>query len=83
MERKKRIEVPGLGQRDAVEVGFRSTGEYWNEYLLDDGSVLRFKSVVAEVVRVEDVFDAEGNPTYMVKSSQIMNVSAPDDLRRK
>jgi hypothetical protein len=67
---------------DVVELGYRPEGEYWNEYLLDDGTVLRFKGVVTGVFRVEGQYDPEGNPMYAVRSNNIVSVSAPDDMRK-
>ena len=40
---------------EAEVIPFRSTGEHWNEYLLDDGTVFRIKLVVTEIARVKDV----------------------------
>jgi hypothetical protein len=70
------------GLVDALEVGYRPQGEYWNEYLADDGSVIRLKLVVTEILRLENQFDPQGNPVYLVNSSNLMAVSAPDNLRR-
>lgn len=64
------------------EVGFRPLGEHWNEYLLDDGTTVRVKLVVVSAYRIEDEYDAEGNPTYIVNSTNVMKVDAPDDLRK-
>ena len=83
MERKRRIEMPGQGMVDVTEVGFRASGEHWNEYLADDGSVIRVKLVVTEILRVDDQYDSEGNPGYVVKSANVTNVSAPDELRKE
>jgi hypothetical protein len=83
VERKRRVNVPGLGEADATEVGFRTSGENWNEYLLDDGTVIRLKLVVTEAVRVDGQYDPEGNPLYLVKSTNVMGVSAPEHLRRQ
>jgi hypothetical protein len=83
VERKKRVSLaPGQPAVDVTEVGFRSTGEYWNEYLADDGSVIRMKLVVAELLRVDGEYDEQGNPAYVIRSQQVLNVSAPDELRR-
>ena len=41
MERKRRVTGPDGQLTDATEVGFRTHGEHWNEYLLDDGTVIR------------------------------------------
>lgn len=79
--RKKKIRI-GDALVDATEVGFRPAGEHWNEYLLDDGTVVRIKLVVTSVVRVDGQFDNDGDPLYMVNSTNVMGVSSPEDLRR-
>lgn len=81
MERKRRIEVPGQGQIDVTEVGFRSDGEYWNEYLLDDGTVARVKLVVTSVYRVDGQVDPKGQPVYLIESSNVMSISASGEGR--
>lgn len=83
MERKKRVTLPGLGEVDATVVGYRSGGENWNEYLADDGTVIRIKLVVTEVVRVDGQYDPEGNPVYLVRSTNVTSISAPEELRRQ
>jgi hypothetical protein len=62
---------------------FQTGGEHWNEYLLDDGTVLRMKLVVTEVVRLEGMYDLKGDPSYAVQSTNVTAVSAPDELRKK
>ena len=62
---------------------FQTGGEHWNEYLVDDGSVLRLKLVATEVIRLDGQFDQEGNPLYMVNSTNVLTVSAPEDLMHK
>ena len=76
MERKRQIPIQGQGLVDVTEVGFRSTGEYWNEYLLDDGTVVRIKLVVANVFRVDGQTDNKGQPVYMIESTNITSISA-------
>jgi len=39
----------------ATEVGFRSSRQHWNQYLLDDGSVVRMKFVATPALRVDDM----------------------------
>jgi len=68
---------------DALEVRFRSVREDWNEYDLEDGSTLRMKAVVSEIVRVEGQYDPENNPVYLVKSGNMVVVKSPDHLRKK
>lgn len=79
--RKKKVNLGG-SIVDGTEVGFRASGEHWNEYLLDDGSVIRIKLVVTNVVRIDGMHDNNGDPVYTVNSTNVMGVSAPDELRR-
>jgi hypothetical protein len=62
-------------------VGFRTSGEHFNEYLLDDGSVLRIKLVLTDVWRVKDTYDRYGNPAYLARHSEVIAVDSPDRLR--
>lgn len=61
---------------------FQNVREYWNEYLLDDGTILKLKPVATEAFRVEGQYDNEGNPVYVLKSQNVLIVSPPDHLRR-
>lgn len=69
-------------QVEAIEVKFKAIREDWNEYDLEDGTTVRMKTVVAEVLRVPEHFDNEGNPVYVVKSAHLLAVKAPDHLKR-
>ncbi len=69
-------------QVEATEVKFQTRKEDWNEYQLMDGSVLRMKLVVAEVYRIENVYDEENNPVYQVKSTNLLVVKSPDALKK-
>ena len=83
LERKRRVTLPNGDQVEVAEVGFRSSLENWNEYLADDGTVIRLKLVVTEVLRVDGQYDPEGNPVYLVKSTNVTSISAPEELRRQ
>jgi len=67
---------------DALEVRFKSVREEWNEYDLEDGTTLRMKTVVSDIVRVEGEYDPENNPVYLVKSSNIVVAKSPDHLKK-
>jgi hypothetical protein len=93
MGRKRAGDRMGRGRRKTVRLGnqefegevvpFRGDVEHWNEYLLDDGTVVRMKAVAMEMVRVDGQYDAEGNPLYIINSTNVTHVSAPDELRRR
>ena len=81
-ERRRKVRF-GNEEVDGLEMSFQNVAEHWNEYLLTDGSVLRLKSVVTEVMRIADRFDAEGNPVYVVKSAQIVAVSPSERAKKR
>jgi hypothetical protein len=80
---KRRIKLPNGVEIEAEVIGFRSNAEHWNEYLLDDHTVVRLKPVVTEILRVEGQYDANGNPAYMIQSTNVTAVDAPEELRRQ
>ena len=68
---------------DGLEVRFKGIHEEWNEYDLEDGTTLRMKAVVSDIVRLDGEYDQEGNPIYLVKAGNMVVVKAPDNLKRK
>lgn len=82
MGRKRKVQLQDGSFIDATIIPFRGDVEHWNEYLLDDGTVVRVKLVATEVVRVDGEYDGEGNPVYVVYSSNVTHVSAPEDLKK-
>ena len=70
-------------QVDAVEMDFQTRREDWSEYQLYDGTVLKMKTAVGEILRIEGEYDPEGNPVYQVKSTNVMMVRSPDQLKKK
>lgn len=68
---------------EAVPIDINQTNEYWNQYLLDDGTVIRMKLVATKVLRVDNKYDAEGNPLYIIQSTNITSVNALDNLKKR
>lgn len=81
--RKKKIPMPDGRTLDGVSLPFQTGAEHWNEYLVDDGTVIRMKVVAVDIVRIDGEYDAEGNPIYVVQSTNVTSISAPDNLRRQ
>lgn len=81
MPRTRRIQGSDGREHEAEPIGFRASGEHFNEYLLDDGSVLRIKLVLTNVWKVKDTYDGYGDPAYLVRHSEVIAVDAPDHLR--
>lgn len=73
----------GGRQVQATPVDVNQSGERWNEYFLEDGTVLKMKLVLKKVFKVEGEFDEEGNPVYVMQSTNVTSVSAPGDSKKK
>lgn len=82
MGRKRKIELQDGSFIDASIIPFRGDVEHWNEYLLDDGTVVRIKLVATEIARLDGQYDVEGNPAYVVISTNVTHISAPEELKK-
>lgn len=80
---KRQIPGPDGKMVSATTIGFQVGGEHFNEYVLDDGTLLRLKPVMTEILRVDDMYDGEGNPVYVAKAQNVVVASSPDKLRKK
>jgi hypothetical protein len=80
---KRKINLGGQ-EFMAEEIEFESeSGEKWNSYILHDGTTLKVKAVVAEVLRVDGQYAPNGDPLYTVNASLVVSSNAPDNLKRK
>ena len=82
-ERKRMVPGPDGREVEATVMPFQVGGEHWNEYVVDDGTIVKLKPVVTEIMRVDGHFDQNGDPVYVVQATNVLAVSAPDDLRKK
>ena len=83
-DRKTRVQlVPGGPLVDGVEILVDESSEKWSEYKLEDGTTIRLKQVIMEVIRTSQ-YDPEGNPLYTIKAQPILSIlDVPENLRRK
>lgn len=73
--------VIGDSEFEGTPIGISESTERWSEAILEDGTVIRYKTVLLEVARVEGQYDRDGNPIYFAKSNTVMSVNAPDNLK--
>ena len=80
----KIVKIPGPGgqQVEGEEVDFKAVSEPWCTYQLDDGYTVKMKLVVTQVLKTSQK-DADGNPVYVVRSSNILAVSPPETYKRR
>jgi hypothetical protein len=68
----------------AEEIEFEpESAESWNTYALHDGTKLKVKAVLADVLRVDGQFAPNGDPLYTINASLIVTANAPESLKRK
>lgn len=80
--RKLKVRLPNGSEVEAANVDFETKREDWNEYALEDGTVLRFKTVVSSIIRTENYDPMTGDPVYHVRSTNIIRVKAPEELKQ-
>lgn len=68
---------------DATVIEVNQESSYWNNYLLDDQSVLKLKVILTKVARIDNEYDQEGNPVYVVQATNIVRVDCPESLKKK
>jgi hypothetical protein len=79
----KKVKVPYQGKQvDGLELEFKTKKEEWSEYEISDGTGIRMKLVVLNIVRLKDEYDPEGNPIYIAKSTTVISASPPEHLKK-
>jgi hypothetical protein len=78
------ISLPDGSKLNGTEVGVDESTERWTDLALNDGTKLRVKQAILQVIRLDGQYDPEGNPLYVIKGMPMMFlVSAPNNLKRK
>jgi hypothetical protein len=68
-------------QVEAEQVDFEARAEPWAAYELSDGTVLKVRTILTNVMRIEGEYDQSGNPVYVVSSQNVIQANAPKKLR--
>lgn len=79
---RKKINFQGQ-EVSAEEIEFHPEKEVWNEYILEDGTKLKMKSVVSNVYRLEMYKPPDGEPIYYILSTNIVSADVPDRLKKR
>jgi len=69
-------QVPG------EEIEFETEREGWNTYILHDGTKLKLKAVVGQIIRL-DAYKPDGEPVYLVQASNVVTADVPENLKKK
>jgi hypothetical protein len=81
-ERKTTMNL--FGKEQAVtEVPIVNAKETAAEYELEDGSVLRVRYVANSVLRIDGVWEGDGNPVYLIKNGLVTTVLKAGEVAKK
>ena len=83
MPRKRKIENPEGQLVDGTLIDINESIERFSDVKLADGTLLRVRTVVQEVVRFDSVWTNDGEPMYSVKSATMPTVIEFPDVLRK
>lgn len=83
MAKIEKFKLPNGSEVDAENIGINQTNEHWNQYLLDDGTVIKIKLVATKIVRLVGQYDQIGNPVYFVNSTNVVSLDVPSNLKKK
>lgn len=84
VERRKKIQDPSGNWVEGVQIDIEESIERFSELKLRDGTILKVKMSVIEAIRLDDKKDEDGNPTYILKSQNIVDVFyCPDELKMR
>lgn len=82
--RRKKIHNPQTGTTIEGEViGVSESAERFSVVKLEDGTYLRIKAAVVEAVRLDNEWDDDGNPRYIVRSHNVVIVDESSDELKK
>jgi hypothetical protein len=82
MPRRVKINFGGR-EVEADKIPVSGMREEWNQYMLEDGTVLRVRLIVSDVLRVVGEYNSDGDPVYIIKSTNFVNSDVPSQLRKK
>ena len=82
-ETKRKIQDPAGNTVDGTLVGITESTERFSEVQLEDGTRLRVRMVVQEVIRFDNLWDPNGNPVYSVNTATLPTVTSSPAVLKK
>ena len=80
----RRINVPFEGKMvPAEQLDFESEKEPWTVYKLEDGTVLKIKTILANAARLVDRYKPDGEPMYVLGVGSLPVLDIPAELRQQ
>ena len=67
---------------EATPININQSNEYFNQYVLEDGTLIKMKLVATKAFRIDGRYDQEGNPVYFIRSTNVMSADASAHLKK-
>jgi len=64
------------------EIAYNTEAENWNIYKLEDGTTIKMKLIVHQIVRTNE-FNQQNEPIYVVSSQNLIVPNVPEKLKKK
>jgi len=80
-ERKTKVVHQGQ-EYEAMDVPIKKVEESVATYELEDGTVLRMRTVLLNALRIDELRNKQGEPTYVVKSQNVVSANVADAHRK-
>ena len=78
--RRKKVQNPQTGTTTEGEViNVVESAERFSVVKLEDGTSLRIKAAVIDAVRLDNEWDDDGNPRYIVRSHNVLIIDESSD----
>jgi hypothetical protein len=83
-ENKFKLQLPNGNIGEGVDVPIKESSESSAIVKLEDGTILRVKFSIIQVIRADGEYDPDGNTFYAVKGAPMVAItSIKDELRKK
>ncbi len=80
---KNKVRVPWKGKDvEGIRLKFKTKEEDWSHYETEDGSTVKMKTVVSDIIRLLKEQKEDGEPIYLVKSTNILEVETAEHLKK-
>ena len=77
------IKIEYLGKQvEGEDLEFDSIKEGWDEFKTEDGTIVKVKLYVSNVIRAKDLKTESGEPLYIVKHGTIVTTVVPEKLKK-
>ena len=67
----------------AEQLEFEGEKEPWSVYKLEDGTVVKLKTILAGVSRLVDRYKPDGEPIYVLSVGGMPIIEVPPELRQQ